>query len=576
VTIPLILNTQAIPRSRLGTIANLPPSVAVVYPVDGVGWELEGGKPRTATQRFFGKHRPCYAVDMSDHRRTANLSKTRLTCSDLAHSFEARVDVGFRVHDPVQVVSRNVTDALVVVYGYLTDQLRAHAAQFAIDESLAAQTRINQAFAREMVLPEGITIYLCTVQLEPDAAAREFIAGITRAKRDSAMGVYAHKKAVGVARHEEVIKDIAYEAQAERDAKSRAAMSGLQLDFRSLVLEHLVKHPLDTEKAMGLLLQLEESKQRRTEDQEQRHIDMVRFLIDKGVVRDVDMPGIRQGVLGASGGTGALSLPGAATGAAGQQELPSPAPSAVRTDTPPRPADSVPWGGSTPHRPGEPAGARAAVLVPVYVVLDASPATAACTTELSNSLRSLNTVLANSPEVGPAVRLSVLSFSDSADVLLPITEVSWQTSVPDVRAGAGCRYEPVFQRLSELVPLETERLKQQAPRVLRPVVFFLGAGVPEDGAQWPAVHDALMRHQFHPQLVACGIGGVDRHTVERLASRPELAVVAAPGLDLASSVLQFSLLVQNTVLHLGRSALGGSSELLLHCPQGLVPAITAQ
>ncbi|MEU0403800.1 hypothetical protein ABZ318_26925, partial [Streptomyces sp. NPDC006197] len=237
-------------------------------------------------------------------------------------------------------------------------------------------------------------------------------------------------------------------------------------------------------------------------------------------------------------------------------------------DPDPRPDVAQPSDDS-PAAPPPDVRPAAVGLAPVYVVLDTSAAAAGCVTQLRDALRSLQTLLANSPDVASAVRLSVLTFSDTADVRMPLTQVSWQTGVPDLQAGNGCRYEPVFRRLLELVPLETERLKQQAPRVNRPTVFFLAAGDPEDGGQWQAAQQQLMQHPYRPNVVACGIGAIDRRTVARIASPAEFAVAANAHADLAESATQFSMLLQNTVLHLGRSAVAGSSELRLERPQGL-------
>ncbi|MFC4608991.1 hypothetical protein ACFO9E_14370 [Streptomyces maoxianensis] len=586
-TVSLILNDRPIPRSQVGALPNLPPSVAIVYPVEGAPWEVE--TVRTRSQRWFGKNRACYAVDLSDHRRSAKLTETPLTCQDGGHRFEAKIDVGFRVHDPVRLVRGNVQDALSVIYGCLTHQMRLYAAEFPITEALAAQTRMNGAFAQDMQLTEGITIYHCTIQLEPDAASREFIRRLRQAEREDALGLHSNKAAVGQAWHTESIKDIEHQARIAREEQERKVLAGVQLDFESLVREHLTKHPNDTQEAMGLLLRLEESRAGQVEIQEQRHVEMVKYLIDKGVVRDVDLPGVRNGVLGA-GVAGVLSPSGQAS-APGPAPAIGPgrhaagahghlagtqgggAPSAIPQS---RSAPVRTWGdaGAQPATPA--AGAPATGLVPVYVVLDASAAAAGCATELANALRSLQTLLANSPDVAAAVRLSVLSYADTAEVLLPLTEVTWQTGIPDLRGGPGCRYAPAFRRLLDLVPLETERLKQQVARVLRPVVFLLAVGEAEDAPQWGDVRAELMRHKYHPHLVACGIGDVRGHTVERLASRPELGVVALPGADLAQSAVQFSVLLQNTVLHLGRSALAGGMELRLDCPQGLTPVKNVQ
>ncbi|MFD6276228.1 hypothetical protein ACFWFI_11760 [Streptomyces sp. NPDC060209] len=588
-SVSLILNNQPVRRSQLATLPGLPPNFAVVYALKTGGWEVESPRHLTTAGRLQNRYKLCYVVNLGDHRRTAKLTRMPLTCKDQAHRFEATIDVGFRVHDPVAVVRSNLPDALSAVYPYLISRIRPHAAQFAIEDAFEAQTRINGALTLPMPLPEGVTLYYCDVQLEPDEAAREFIRVRKKAGRDSEVGSLQHRAAIGNTHHREAVKDIEQGARLERDKRERAALASVRLDFRGLVLEHLAKHPNDTEKSMELLMRLEESRHRRAVDQEERQVEMVRYMIDKGIVREVDLPGLRDGVLGPSVNVFSGVLP-PGTGAP-TPELPAapvqlpPAPQA-----PQAPRTPPPWGGTRPdgsHRSGDaPSAAPASSpegrpttagrLAQVYVVLDTSPAAAGCVTGLSDALRSLQTVLGDSPEVASAVRLSVLTFSGTADVHMPLAQVSGQTVVPDLRAGNGCRYEPVFRRLLELVPLETERLKQQASRVSRPIVFFLAVGDPEDDGAWQAAHQELMRHRYRPDIVACGIGATDRRTVAQIAGRTEFAVAADAGAGLAESVAQFSMLLRNTVLHLGRSAASGSSELLLERPQGLRPIEDAE
>ncbi|MFE9821974.1 hypothetical protein ACFYSH_07325 [Streptomyces sp. NPDC005791] len=584
-SVSLILNNKPVPRSQLATLPGLPPNFAVVYALKTGGWEIESPRHLTVAGRLQNRYKLCYVVDLGDHRRTAKLTRTPLTCKDQAHRFEATIDVGFRVHDPVAVVRGNLPDVLSAVYPYLISRIRPIAARFAIDEAFEAQARINGTLVLPMALAEGMTIFYCDVQLEPDEAARKFVRGRTEAGRSSEMGRLQHHAVLGNTRHQEAVKDIEQEARTAREQRERAALSSVQFDFRGLILEHLAKHPGDTEKSMELLLRWDEGRQARALDQEQRQVEMVRYMIDKGIVREVDVPGLRDGVLGTSAvAFGGMLPPGAGASAqpapAAAHVFPPAAPRSPSASRPPTPPPSAPpWGGTRPDGAqvpgGSPSGAppddpAVAGLAPVYVVLDTSPAAAGCVTELRDALRSLQTVLANSPDVTSAVRLSVLTFSDTADVRLPLTQISWQTGVPDLQTGDGCRYEPVFRRLLELVPLETERLKQQA-RVNRPTVFFLAVGDPEDGGEWQAAQQELMRHHYRPNIVACGIGTTDRRTVARIASPAEFAVAAHAQAGLRESVAQFSMLLQNTVLHLGRSAVAGSSELDLERPQGLSP-----
>ncbi|MCC3653389.1 hypothetical protein LIX60_18355 [Streptomyces sp. S07_1.15] len=567
--VSLILNERVISRSRVGELPNLPPSVAIVYPVEGGPFEVE--TVRTFGQRWFGKNRACYVVDLSDHRRQASVSKTPLTCKDGGHRFQATIDIGFRVHDPVMVVSRNVRDALTVVYGYLTDRIRLQAARFTITEAMAAQLAVNQELDREIRLPEGITIYYCKVQMEPDQAAARYIQELEEARRRARLGVHVHEARRSETYSDEDIEDIRAAGRRRRESEERAALGDTRLDFDHLIREHLVRHPEETTHALELLARVRETEATQHEVRDQRHAEMVKYLIERGVVREVDLPGLRQGVLGPSapgnGVAGVLERPDAGQPASftsgatpGGPDYSGSAPAAAQ-------GGPVQWGGSTPA----PAVAPPSGLIPVYVVLDTSQAAAGCVTDLGNALRSVQTLLANSPDVAAAIRLSVITYADGADVVLPLTEVSWRTGVPGLNTSPGCRYRPVLRRLLDLVPLETERLKEQVPRVLRPVVFFLAVGQAEDDSEWPAAHADLMAHKYFPHVVACGIGADRVRVVQRLASRPELGVVAVEGADLAQSAVQFSVLLQQTLLHLGRSAIAGGMELKLDCPQGLRP-----
>jgi uncharacterized protein YegL len=547
-------------------IAELPPNFAVVYPVDG-GFEVEPARRQTWSERLFGagRNRPCHVVDLGDHWRTAELTRTPLPCRDQAHRFEARLDIGFRVHDPALVVRHNVTNALNPVYRRLTKDLRDHAAQFQINEAQHAQTHINSAFARDIALPEGITIFHCVVQLEPDAAAREFIKGLKRIERDRMLGGQDHTREVGNAHHQVAIDDIHHAAQLRREREQREThghlLGSLPTQVRGLVEVHLSKHPGDTARVMDLLLALEQTRTARQDNREEQEREMLRFLVERGVVRDVDLPGLRAEALGQQ-----------ARAALG------PDPSAVRTAAPTPPAAEaepgpapVMWGahptGPGPERPSEAGPAR---LAPVYVVLDASPAAARCLRELTSALRSLQTALVQAPDTAAAVRLAALTYADTADLLLPLAPVTWETSIPEPRPGPAARLSSAFERLLELVPADTERLKQEA-RVARPTVFLVTAGTPEDGDRWPGLHQRLAEHAYHPHLIACGIGGTDPDVIGRLASRPGMGFVARTGDDAAASAEQFAVLLQNAVLSLGRTARAGSGELRLVRPEGLVP-----
>ncbi|MGP4002734.1 vWA domain-containing protein [Streptomyces sp. 8N706] len=585
-TLSLILSEGPVPRGQLGPVKPTSPNVAVVYATASGELGSTGGRPLTWSQHFFTKYRTRYEVDLSDHRRKARLQSSPLTCSDQAHRFEATIDVGFRVTDPEALVRRNVRDALVVVYGHLTHQLRSHARNFAIDEAARAEAYINRACAAQTPLPEGITIYHCTVELEPDAAAREYIRTLEQARRERTVGQDRFDADVATTRAEEYLNDIRHEAGLKRDDERRRALAGVSLDLEGLIRQHLTQHPEDTSHALELMTRWEEARVGRAELQDQRQVEMFRFLVDKDIIRQADLPRIRDGVLG--------QLPGAPASVAALPAGP-PSPQQTAPQPPAHTSPPVVWGGSA-AAPAGPAGTAAPAgtagtaapagttgtaapagtgVIPVYAVIDESRAAAGCIEELNNGLRSLHSVLANSPDVQPVVRLSVLGYAERTEVRMPLARVGWGTDVPVLSTGAGAAYAPVFRKLLELLPDDVGRLKKQGGQVHRPVVFFLTTGVPEDGTEWTASLDLLKGHRYAPTVVACGIAEADRGTVLRIAGRPELAYVAAPQTDAGSAATQFSMLLQNTVLHLGRGVVAGSADLAVACPQGLRRADTA-
>ncbi|MER5786342.1 hypothetical protein ABT104_32200 [Streptomyces mobaraensis] len=558
--LPLILDEEPLDLRGLRAARPAGPVFALVRQnPDGI-WQLETDNPLNRTFAWAPARRRYVRVDLGDHRRTGRLLETPLPCSDQAHRFEATVEVGFRVHDPVEIVRRNVRDALPVVYGYLKSHLRHHARRFAIDQAQQADEHINRILAGQTVLPEGITIFHCTVQLEPDEAARDHIRALTRGTRDSLLEQRAHLREVGIARHEAVVKDIEQEARLAREERERRVLASVPGTLRGMIGQHLAVHPEDTARAVELMAHAEQASSGRAETQEQRHTELLRFLVEKDIIRQVDLARLREEILQRVDGAGGRAPLDAGAG-------PRPDPAGLPAGAP------VVWGGSAGSAP--PSGPRAPArgVVPVYAVLDTSDAVTAGLTELNDGIRSLHTLLGNSPDAAGAVRLAVLGFAERAEAHLPSTEVRWGTDVPVLTAAGTAHYGPALEALERVIPEDVERLKGTVRTVHRPTVFFLTADTPADGSAWTGPHRRLLEHRYAPTVVACGVGRADARTVARLTTGPGLALTARPGTDTPTAVAQFCVLLQNAVLHLGRSAVAGRPELRLDRPHGLVPVV---
>ncbi|WP_166022172.1 hypothetical protein, partial [Streptomyces chilikensis] len=276
----LILNETAIPRGAVGARTDLPPSFAVVYPVEGSG-RFEVEHQRTRGQRWFGGSRPCFVVDLSDHHRQANVTRTPLTCRDGAHRFRASMDVAFRVHDPAALVQRNVRDALAVVYGYVTDVVRRVAARFAVEEARQAEYQANQELDRDIALPEGITVFRCRVRMDADEAVERHLRALSEESRRRQLGQTTHLTSVQRTEAEEEIRDLRERAEARRLAERLAATAHEKMDIERLVRQHLAQHPHDTATALNLLTQLKAAESAQLQTASDQRQDLLRFLVER-------------------------------------------------------------------------------------------------------------------------------------------------------------------------------------------------------------------------------------------------------------------------------------------------------
>ncbi|MER7766392.1 hypothetical protein [Kitasatospora sp. NPDC096140] len=570
-TLPLIISEEPVPRGLSGPVKALKPSAAAVYAsYDGeLAWFQ--GKPLSWSQQFLGKYRTRYEVDLSDHRRTAHLKSWPLPSQDQAHCFDAVVDVGFRVHDPVEVVRRNVTDALIVVYGHIAAVLRGIARGFPIHQAALAEHRMNQDCDHEMVLPEGITIYRCVVDLRPDEAAREYITSLTRADRELRLAESAQVRAEAEARGEQVVDRIKLDGRIAREKLEQTAKLELQterrrllgegdLDIGGLIRLFVLEHPDRIAEAVEMRSRWETALVGRQEQFDERSVEVFKFMVANDLIQPADVEVIRQQALNRVQGS---TLAGGAAAAL-------------------RP---VRWGG--PAGPAGPSAPSALVgtvvadaqgsgpasgVLPVYLLIDESAAVAGCLDGLNNALRGLHSALLTPPETATGLRIAVLGAAGQTTAHLPMSAVEWTTVMPELTVRAGARHDLAFERLGKQLPEDLARLKAEHPVVHRPVLFVLFGGACEEGVRWREAVRALTdpaTNPRHPTVISVGIGRADEAEIRAIARYPELAFLAEPGLDLATAAERFASLLRDSVLYLSRGLAGGRLDLFIECPPGL-------
>ncbi|WP_269858134.1 vWA domain-containing protein [Streptomyces sp. RPT161] len=564
-TLPLILGVEPVPRTQWGPVRARNRNCAVVYATANGELDLAGSVNLTWRDKILGRYLTRYEVSVGDHRRTGRLVSSPLTCSDGSHRFDATLDVGFRVHDPLEIVRRNVTDALPVVYGLLVPQLRAEARKFGIEEAALAEEHLNRLLARGASLPEGITIYHCTVVIEPDQAARDHIAALLAARRQATIARGNHEAQVAAARSEQAVLDVQQEGALGREAQRRAALGNMSVDLEGVLKQHLIMHPEDTATVAELMVRTEADRTSQSDLQAQRWDQMFRFLVEKDLIRSADLPGLGRAIPAGLDALGPRQLAMSTDQAAPAQPAPqSPAP--------------VLWGGRAGQHENPSGGAPDAATrqLPVYLLIDTSAAAQPFVDGLNATLRGLLSALNADLAVAEGIRLSVLAFNERSQVLRPLSAAA-QSPSPAIPAASGpARYGAAFDGLADLLSSDVDALKASGHRVQRPIALFLSTTGPSDeAAAWGGARDRLAGHRYAPTVIACCLGGTAPGAARRIADRPELAFEGMPGVPVADQVAGFALLLRNTVLRLGRGLRSGRPDLVVECPAGLLSAAAA-
>ena len=201
-TVPVILSQEPVTRGLLARMKVSTPNIAVVYS-DAFGnvtlsrapTELVSAGDVEIPDTIRGRsQRP------PPHRAAGQLAPAVARVTPI--SSEARLTSDSGSPSPKEVVSRNVTDALPVVYNYLIDSFRPVTRQHEIDDAAGAEAQLNLLFRTPHVLDEGITIYHCTARLLPDAAAQRYLQSLNTATRTFDLNEREHRVATAAARHE--------------------------------------------------------------------------------------------------------------------------------------------------------------------------------------------------------------------------------------------------------------------------------------------------------------------------------------------------------------------------------------
>ena len=161
-------------------------------------------------------------------------------------------------------------------------------------------------------------------------------------------------------------------------------------------------------------------------------------------------------------------------------------------------------------------------ILPIYIVCDESGSmeTNGEIDAVNNCLAELHAAIAGDPLVSDKCRIGLITFSDIAEVLLPLSNLSDVVAMPGLVAKAMSNYGGAFNLLREVIARDIANMKSQGIQVYRPVVFFISDGDPTD--DWEASHRALTDKNINPQaphIIAFGVAGANPAVIGKIGTK---------------------------------------------------------
>ncbi|MCW2930365.1 MAG: von Willebrand factor type [Actinomycetia bacterium] len=213
-----------------------------------------------------------------------------------------------------------------------------------------------------------------------------------------------------------------------------------------------------------------------------------------------------------------------------------------------------------------------AQVLPFYLVCDESGSMAGEPLDAINaSLPEIHSEIGSSPVVADKTKFALIGFSDYAEVVLELSDLSMITYIPGLTVKGGTNYSSAFDLLYDTISEDVQKLKGQGDQVYRPAVFFLSDGQPGD--QWEGSYKRLTdpNWSYHPNILAFGFGTVDPTTLQQVAT--VRAFIADGTMGPAQALREFAQsLIQSIVSSGSKPAENGA--LTLAVPDQ-VPGFTA-
>lgn len=211
-------------------------------------------------------------------------------------------------------------------------------------------------------------------------------------------------------------------------------------------------------------------------------------------------------------------------------------------------------------------------VLPFYLVCDESGSMAGEPIDsINKALPELHEEIGLNPVVSDKTQFSIIGFSDNAEVLLEMSDLSQVTNLPVLSTKGGTNFAAALRCVKEQIEIDVARLKTAGHKVYRPVIFFLTDG--HANSDWKTEWQELTAQNFtyRPNIVAFGIGQADEATISAIATFK--AFIADRDMSPAAALQEFAVALTKSIVQSGTQS-ADDGGMTLQTPDN-IPGFTS-
>jgi uncharacterized protein YegL len=204
---------------------------------------------------------------------------------------------------------------------------------------------------------------------------------------------------------------------------------------------------------------------------------------------------------------------------------------------------------------------------PFYLCLDVSASMAGAPIEAVNrQLPILRTNIGEDPTISEVIRFAVVTFSDTARTLLPLSDLSLVEEIPALVTAGSTSYAAAFDHLRATIEDDYRSGRASGDRWYRPAVIFISDGRPTDPAEsWRQAHQRLVDPAWkrHPNILSFGFGAAAPEVLAEVSEgKPNRAFIATEGVEPARVIPELMSGLISSIVSSSASVYSGSAELV--------------